>query len=47
MVEVEHLEVNYQNVAVEDVSFSLESGQVVGVIEPNGAGKKVQYLRQC
>jgi manganese/iron transport system ATP-binding protein len=44
MLEVEHLEVNYQNVlAVEDVSFSIESGQVVGVIGPNGAGKSTVF----
>jgi ABC-type uncharacterized transport system ATPase subunit len=38
MLEVEHLAVNYQDVsAVDDVSFSIDAGQVVGVIEPNGA----------
>lgn len=40
MLEVKHLAVNYQGVcAVEDVSFRLEHGQIVGVIGPNGAGK--------
>jgi manganese/iron transport system ATP-binding protein len=40
MLEVFHLAVNYQGVsAVEDVSFCLEPGQLVGVIGPNGAGK--------
>lgn len=40
MLEVRHLAVNYRGVtAVEDVSFSLEPGQIVGVIGPNGAGK--------
>lgn len=44
MLEVEHLVVNYQDVsAVEDVSFSIESGQVVGVIGPNGAGKSTVF----
>jgi manganese/iron transport system ATP-binding protein len=44
MLEVEHLAVNYQDVsAVEDVSFSIESGQVVGVIGPNGAGKSTVF----
>jgi len=40
MLEVLHLAVNYRGVsAVEDVSFCLEPGQIVGVIGPNGAGK--------
>ncbi|HAG81103.1 MAG TPA: manganese ABC transporter ATP-binding protein [Cyanobacteria bacterium UBA12227] len=40
MLEVRHLAVNYRGVlAVEDVSFSLEPGQIVGIIGPNGAGK--------
>ncbi|OKH29229.1 metal ABC transporter ATP-binding protein [Chroogloeocystis siderophila] len=40
MLEVQHLAVNYQGIsAVEDVSFCLEPGQIVGVIGPNGAGK--------
>lgn len=44
MLEVEHLAVNYQDVsAVEDVSFCVESGRVVGVIGPNGAGKSTVF----
>jgi len=40
MLEVQHLGVNYQGIsAVEDVSFCLQPGQIVGVIGPNGAGK--------
>jgi manganese/iron transport system ATP-binding protein len=40
MLEVQHLAVNYRGVAaVEDVSFRLKFGQIVGVIGPNGAGK--------
>ncbi|HLO50721.1 MAG TPA: metal ABC transporter ATP-binding protein [Kamptonema sp.] len=40
MLEVQHLAVNYRGIAaVEDVSFSLKPGQIVGVIGPNGAGK--------
>jgi len=40
MLEVLHLAVKYRGVsAVEDVSFRLEPGQIVGVIGPNGAGK--------
>lgn len=40
MLEVEHLDVDYRGVvAVEDVSFRIFPGQMVGVIGPNGAGK--------
>lgn len=40
MLEVEHLDVDYRGVvAVEDVSFRVFPGQMVGVIGPNGAGK--------
>ncbi len=40
MLEVLNLAVNYRGIsAVEDVSFRLEAGQIVGVIGPNGAGK--------
>jgi ABC-type branched-subunit amino acid transport system ATPase component/ABC-type branched-subunit amino acid transport system permease subunit len=39
-VEVSHLTVRFGGVvAVDDVSFTLEPGQVVGLIGPNGAGK--------
>jgi manganese/iron transport system ATP-binding protein len=44
MLEVEHLAVNYQDIsAVEDVSFSIDAGQVVGVIGLNGAGKSTVF----
>lgn len=44
MLEVEHLAVNYRGViAVEDVSFQIDSGQIVGVIGPNGAGKSTVF----
>ncbi len=40
MLEVEHLDVDYRGVvAVEDVSFRVSPGQMVGIIGPNGAGK--------
>lgn len=40
MLEVKHLDVDYRGVvAVEDVSFRVFPGQMVGVIGPNGAGK--------
>ncbi|MEO0329966.1 MAG: metal ABC transporter ATP-binding protein [Pseudomonadota bacterium] len=40
MLEVEHLDVDYRGiVAVEDVSFRVFPGQMIGVIGPNGAGK--------
>jgi manganese/iron transport system ATP-binding protein len=40
MLEVQHLAVNYRGLtAVENVSFYLEPGQIVGIIGPNGAGK--------
>jgi len=44
MLEVENLVVSYHDVsAVEDVSFSISAGQVVGVIGPNGAGKSTVF----
>ncbi len=40
MLEVEHLDVDYRGVvAIEDVSFRVFPGQMIGVIGPNGAGK--------
>lgn len=40
MIEVKHLTKRYGGVtAVDDISFSAESGEVVGLLGPNGAGK--------
>ncbi len=40
MIKIEHLVKNYGNLsAVDDVSFSIESGEIVGLLGPNGAGK--------
>ena len=40
MIEIVKLTKRYRNmVAIEDVSFSLEKGEIVGFLGPNGAGK--------
>ncbi len=40
VIEVEHLEKRYGSfVAVEDVTFSVEEGEIFGILGPNGAGK--------
>jgi ABC-2 type transport system ATP-binding protein len=40
MIEVEHLSKIYgQTTAIEDVTFSVESGDILGFLGPNGAGK--------
>jgi manganese/iron transport system ATP-binding protein len=40
MLEIQQLAVNYRGVlGLDEISFSVEPGQVVGIIGPNGAGK--------
>ncbi|WP_442922177.1 ATP-binding cassette domain-containing protein, partial [Microcoleus sp. B4-D4] len=40
MIEVEHLSKDYgSTAAIADVSFSVESGEILGFLGPNGAGK--------
>lgn len=52
IIEVEHLAKRYgDTVAVEDVSFAVEAGEIFGILGPNGAGKTttvecVQGLRE-
>ena len=40
MIKIEHLVKNYgTNCAVDDISFEVEAGEIVGFLGPNGAGK--------
>ena len=40
MITAEHLTKKYRkNIAVDDASFSIETGKVTGFLGPNGAGK--------
>ncbi len=40
MIQVEHISKRYgDHVAVEDLSFTVEKGQIYGFLGPNGAGK--------
>jgi len=40
MIKIDHLTKNYGNFcAVDDISFEIEEGEIVGLLGPNGAGK--------
>ena len=40
MIEIEHLTKRYgEHLAVDDLSFRVDSGQIYGFLGPNGAGK--------
>lgn len=40
MIEIEHLSKVYgNNIALDDVTFSVEKGEILGLLGPNGAGK--------
>ena len=40
MVEIKNLVLNYGNKnAVDDISFTIKKGEIVGFLGPNGAGK--------
>ncbi|HSQ19396.1 MAG TPA: ABC transporter, partial [Blastocatellia bacterium] len=39
MIEVDHLTKSYgKNVAVNDISFTVDKGEILGFLGPNGAG---------
>ena len=48
MIEVQNLRKQYGDlVAVEDVSFTAEAGQIFGLLGPNGAGKSTTISCLC
>jgi ABC-2 type transport system ATP-binding protein len=45
LLEIRHLRKSYgQHLAVEDVSFSLAAGEILGLLGPNGAGKSTTMM---
>lgn len=48
MIRIEHLKKNYGKVcAVNDISFTIEKGEIVGFLGPNGAGKSTTMNILC
>ncbi len=48
MIQVDHVTKHYgPTVAVDDVSFSIEEGEIVGFLGPNGAGKSTLLKMMC
>ena len=48
MIEVSHLTKTYgRHLAVDDVSFTVEDGQICGLLGPNGAGKTTTLKCCC
>ena len=44
VLDVKNLTVGYRNhVAVDDISFNVEKGDLLGIVGPNGAGKTTLF----
>ena len=47
-IEVEHITKTYNHItALDDVSFSVDKGEVFGLIGPDGAGKTTMFRILC